>query len=198
MLKAVQSPVRSLLGRLPQPRLPDRLKGGVIESAVKYLRNVAHDYKSVYLETRQDMRDRPLRATVIGSALLGLAYLAHHNPTEEEFIGQLVTANNQLARVPPPLRNPVAYGHVYEVAKLQDERLLRHQSLGFLSVIYREDNSPETANFAAQCKYLRPSFRSYLTERIVDVGVLGQYRMLKHRMTDYDVSPELVAAELAP
>lgn len=196
MLRAVKSPIKSLVSKLPQPKLPDRLKGGLIEGGVKYLGNVAHDYKSVYLDTRQDMRNRPLRATVIGGVLLTLGYLMRTNPGEEEFIGQLVTSNNALARVPENLRNPDAYEQVYEVAKLRDEKLLRHQSLGFFSLIYREDNPPETSNFSAQCKYLRPSFKSYLTERIVDVGILNEYRLLKHKMIDYDISPEV--AKLAP
>ena len=93
MLKAIRTPITLVTTRLSKIELPQRLRGGAIENAVKYLRNVYRDYESVVLETRQDIRDRPLRAAVIGSILAGLGYLMKHNPNEEDFVGQLTELN---------------------------------------------------------------------------------------------------------
>lgn len=191
MLKTVRAPLRLLTEKLPKLELPQRLRGGAIENATNYMKHVASDYKAVFLEAKQNARNRPVKATIIGGILCGLGYLMRHNPNEEDFLGQLVEHNNKLTRVPPPLRNPVAFEHIYELAKMNDERILRHQSLGFFSVIYRHNNSSDTDLFSAQCKYLRPSWKSYLTERIVDIGILNEYQLMKYKMTDYDVSPAL-------
>ena len=181
-------PIQSILGKVPKFKLPERLRGGMIENATNYIRNVYLDYRSVFLDTCQDARDRPLRAGIIGSSLLGLLYLGKHNPSEENFVEQMIEYNNNISRVPESILNKRSSRHIDEVFTLFDQKLLRHQSLGIFSVIYRVDHAPDTDLFMAQCKYIRPTWKSYLTERIVDVGILDIYQWMRYNMIDYDVN----------
>ena len=182
--------LKSVLTKLPKFELPQRLRGGAIEKSATYLHNIYLDYKAVFMETRQDIRNRPLRSTIIGGILVGLGYLMRHNPSEDDFLMQLVQCNNKLLRVQESSRNPTSYQHIEQLATLNDQKILRHQSLGFFSVIYRADFSRENDLYMAQCKFLRPSLKSYFTERIVDVGILDEFQLMKNKMIDYDVSPE--------
>lgn len=155
---------------------------------VNYLRHVKNDYKSVAIDTRNDIRARPFRATLIGSCLVAAAYCARRNPTRDDFVDQLIDSNNRLSRVTSTTLNANSYEHIHSLFTLHNQKLLRYQSLGLFSVIYRADETEGVDLFEANCKYLRPTFRSYFTSRIVDIGFLGQFQRMRRQMIDYDVN----------
>ncbi|OTF79340.1 hypothetical protein BLA29_005466 [Euroglyphus maynei] len=140
-------------------RLPERLKGGIIENSINYLRNVGNDYKNVYLETLQDIRKRPLKATIIGSILLSGGYCIVHNPTFDDFQMQLIDSNNCISRVPQSICNQKSRQYVHHLFCMNNKQILRYQSF---------------------------EWRTFFTERIIDVGFLGRFHYLEHKMKDYD------------
>lgn len=178
----------SVFSRLSNIQLPQRLRGGMIEKGLTYWKNIFIDYKMVFEETIQDMRNRPVRASIIGAILVSMGYAAKHNPKESDYVDQLIETNNKLARVPEVLRRKPAYEYIDGVLDLYDKGFLRHQSLGLFSVIYVANYNRGNELFQAQCDYLKPSWRSYITERIVDVGFLDQFHWMQRQMVDYDIS----------
>lgn len=170
--------------------LPERLRGGNIENMVNYVKNVCFDYKSVYLDTKQDVRDRPLKAFLVGLGLLFSGYSIKHNPNYDSFESQLVDYNNQLSRVPSPILNDVSSEHISTVFMLHNQRVLRLQSFGLFSILYRDDHSFGADVYFAQCDYLKPTWKSYFTSRIVDIGFLDTFWIMRHKMKDYDIRQE--------
>ncbi|XP_075589600.1 uncharacterized protein LOC124496283 [Dermatophagoides farinae] len=141
--------------------LPERLKGGIIENSINYLRNVGNDYKNVYLETIQDIRKRPLKASIIGAILISGGYCIQHNPSFDDFQTQLIDSNNRLSRVPQSIRNQTSCQYVHRLFRMNDKQLLRHQSF---------------------------EWRTTLSQRIIDIGFIDRFHFLYHKMNDYDVN----------
>ncbi|KAH7640770.1 hypothetical protein HUG17_8239 [Dermatophagoides farinae] len=168
--------------------LPERLKGGIIENSINYLRNVGNDYKNVYLETIQDIRKRPLKASIIGAILISGGYCIQHNPSFDDFQTQLIDSNNRLSRVPQSIRNQTSCQYVHRLFRMNDKQLLRHQSFGLFSIIYISNHSSGNSLFQYQCKYLKPEWRTTISQRIIDIGFIDRFHFLYHKMNDYDVN----------
>jgi hypothetical protein len=177
---AAMSGKGSLLSRLYH-RLRD-------SSLSNYLWAVKEDYKSVALELVQESRNRPLKATAIGSIVSFMGYAIHTNPDLNGFYEELICAENQLGLIPETIRNPEAYGHVHRLRDLNNQRLLNRTSCVLFSILWRRDFDPKCGLFVAQCRFTRPSLISYW-DRVEDIGFLGKWRILGHRIVDYDVNP---------
>lgn len=160
-----------------------------VRSVVNYLKNLANDYKSVALDTVQDCKDRPVKATLYGGLLSFLFAAYKTNPDEASFREQLIDAYVDMGLVNPVVRNPAAYEHVDHLNQLDSARVLKSINFAFFTLIVRLDYDPKCGVYVSQCDYLKPSYFSYLTERVVDVGVLGSWRVLNHKLRDYDVNP---------
>lgn len=182
--------INSIKTKLSNVQLPKRLRGGMIENSLSYLKNVFNDYKMVYLDTIQDIRDRPVRAGVIGYILLSSAYLMKHNPNENDYVDQLIDSSNKLSRVPETTRKNVSYEYLRQIYDYNNQKVLRYQSFGLFTVVYRVNYGPELDLYQAQCNYLKPSWRTLFTERIIDVGILNRFHWMEHMLQDYDINDE--------
>ncbi|KAH9420527.1 hypothetical protein DERP_000953 [Dermatophagoides pteronyssinus] len=169
-------------------KLPERLKGGMIENSINYLRNVGNDYKHVYLETLQDIRKRPLKASIIGTILISGGYCIQHNPSFDDFQMELIDSNNRLSRVPSTIRNEKSCQYVHRLFRMNDKQILRYQSFGLFSIIYISDQSIDNCLFKYQCRYIKPEWRTFFTERFVDIGFVDRFHYLDYKMNDYDVN----------
>lgn len=67
-------------------KLNEKIKGTILEKWVKYWKLVAKDYQDVALNVKQEIKQKPLKSTVLfsGSAFLGLCL--HLNPDLKRFI----------------------------------------------------------------------------------------------------------------
>jgi hypothetical protein len=180
--------LKSVRNLRPSLSLPDRYRGGRIERTVDYLKLVFNDYKQVLTDVRNDARDRPLKASIIGSVIGLLGYCVARNPDECDLRQQLIDSQNNLSTVPKSIINRSSCDHVLELSQLLNEKLVSYQSLGLFSVIYLRDCSPNCCLFYNQCQYLRPKLKSYLWERILDIGFVGKFRVLDNKMIDYDIN----------
>lgn len=170
--------------------LPKRLRGGFIENSFNYVQNVYLDYKTVYFDTIQDIRQRPFRASLIGGFLASIFYSMKHNPTYDDFQIQLIKSNNKLSRVPESIRNRSSCDYIHEIFQKNNKQLLRHRSFGIFSVVYSADYSISNDLFQFQCKYLKPSWKDTITERLVDIGFLDTFWYMNYKMIDYDISED--------
>jgi hypothetical protein len=180
--------LKSVRNLRPSLSLADRYRGGRIERAVDYLKLVFNDYKQVLTDARNDARDRPLRASIIGSIIGLLGYCVARNPDEWDFRQQLIESQNNLSTVPKSTINRSSCDHVLELSQLLNEKLVSYQSLGLFSVLYLRDFSPNCCLFYNQCQYLRPKLYTYLWQRILDIGFVGKFRVLDNKMIDYDIN----------
>lgn len=163
--------------------------GRLFKRSYDYGALVYNDYQGVLVEAAKDCRNRPLKASVYFSGLGFLFYAYKTNPDENSFRQQLVQSITEMGLVHPDVRNPASYDHVCHLNQLDSERVLKPLSLCFFSVIFRQDYDPKCGLYNARCGYLSPTYISYLTERVVDIGVLGHWRILRHKLADYDVNP---------
>ena len=174
--------------RLSSITLPERLRGGSIEKGVEYLKQVIIDYKQVFIDTRQECRDRPLKASVYGSAIALVVYCMATNPDERDFRQQLIESQNNLSSVPKPLQNRNSSDFVLSMTELKNQKLLNYQSLGLFSVLYLSDWPKRCDLFVNHCQYISPKISSYFFDRIIDIGFVNKFRLLDINMTDYDVN----------
>jgi len=182
------SGIKSAQNRLSSLSLPSRYRGGRIERSVDYLQLVYNDYKQVLIDTRNEARDRPLKASIIGSFLSLMAYCALKNPNEDDFRQQLIDSQNNLSTVPKSITRRTSCDHVLELSQLCNEKLVRYQSFGFFSILYLIDCSPNCCLFSNQCQYLKPKLKSYFFDRFIDIGFVGKFRFLDYYMIDYDIN----------
>ena len=179
--------MRAFGHRLSSISLPERLRGGSIERSVEYLKQVAIDYKQVFVDTYKESRDRPLKASVYGSLLAFVGYCMATNPDEHDLEEQLLESQNNLSSVPQSIQNKNSCDYVLTLNELKNQRILNYQSLGLFSVLYLSDWPKNCCLYVNQCQYLKPKFSSYF-DRIVDIGFVNKFRLLDTKMTDYDVN----------
>ncbi|XP_054163010.1 uncharacterized protein LOC128960879 [Oppia nitens] len=177
------------LSSISLPPLPEKLRGGSIERGMEYLKNVVNDYKQVMIDTKDECRHRPLKASVYVSLMSAFGYCMATNPNEKDLTQQLVECHNLLSAVPKSITNTNSCDFVLYLNQLVNEKLLIHQSFGFFSVLYLSDYPEDCCLYENQCPYLRSTIKSYIFDRIVDIGLIGKYRLLDTKMIDYDINP---------
>lgn len=133
---------------------------------------------------------KPGRTAVVFGLLGGAIYLACSNPNELSFHDQVITSQNDLIELSDDVRNRSSLDHVLYLNQCFKERTLHRFNLGFLSLLIRLDVNPQNALYAYQCQYLKPSYKSYIQDRLVDVGIAGKWRLLDYYMSDFDVNPD--------
>lgn len=174
-------------------QLPERLKGGRIERYVNYWKGVATDYKEALKELKQSCREKPLKASIIGSAFISAWYANRHNPDEKSFNDLLVKVNNDLTMVSELCRNNTSMQHQFEIVRAQNAGVLRHWNLGLFSIIWRDNYNTDFGHVKAKCKYLTVGYTDILfneRERIVDVGFLDNWWFTNKAMEEYDVNQD--------
>lgn len=61
---------------------------------------MAHDYRSVAVDTVQQARQRRLRTAAIGSVIAALVYAYKTNPSEQHYVDTLISHRQMMAQVP--------------------------------------------------------------------------------------------------
>lgn len=156
----------------------------------QYLESLWFDYKSVAEDTWASCKRRPVRASIVLS-VMGLGGLAvKRQPSLVDFNDQLLAAQNQLIILSDAIRNPYSNQYVQDCVQLINSRRLNHWNLIFFSLLYETDYNADSGLYPAKCQYLTPSYWSILTERVIDVGVWGNWLNLRKRMKDFDINPD--------
>ena len=181
--------LRNTFKRLEQRfQLPDKYKGGVLEKWANYWKQLGLDYRQVVVDTLAECRQRPVKAGLYLSGLSSLGWLYHTNPTFNSFEDTLLTHQSDMCTVGEAVRNTAAYNHLYNLTDLQKEQRLQQINFAFFSVIFRRDFEEQMGIYKANCEYLKPSYLEYVTDRVVDVGILGRWIILSKKMQDFDVN----------
>lgn len=180
---------RAVIGSLRRIRIPDRIRNGRLKRMFDFYSNLFDDYYQVTRDVIQDAKDFPLKATVVASSLTTLFVAYKTNPTENDFYDQLNEANDEMGLIDPVVRNESCYQHLFTVNEARNQRILRHFNFTFLSLIWTHDYPKNFGQYKNHCIYLQPSYMSYITERIVDVGIFGRWRILDYKTRNFDINP---------
>lgn len=172
-------------------KIPDKIRNGRLKRIFDFYETLFDDYYHVAKDAIQDGKDRPVRTGIIFTSLAA-AYTAYKtNPDERCFSDQLIEYTDEMGLVDPTIRNKSSYNHVHHLYKVWNENRLRRLNLIFFSILWQDDYPAKSGHPFAQCQYLKPTFSSFFsTDRILDVGIYGRWRILDRRLTDYDVNEE--------
>ncbi len=155
-----------------------------------YFKRILDDYVAVGEEILQDMKDRPIKSLIYGSLLGTSLYFGKKNPSEASFQEQLVDNANDLLLLSDLIRNPASDSHIQKLVKANNEGVLRRFSFGVCSIIWMDNFGREVDVYEAHCKPLKVGWVEMLTERVVDIGVLGHWIYMDQAMIDFDINPE--------
>lgn len=140
-------------------------------------------------DTLQDIKNRPLRATYILGVICTSIHCVRKRPDEASFRTQLLEHEHDLSLTSESTRNPACVAHLCGLETLHNEGRLRTLQLGLFSLLWRADYEQDCGLFEAKCAFTKPSVMDFHT-RVMDVGVLGRWRLLDYAMRDFDVDPE--------
>lgn len=153
-----------------------------------YIKNLYLDYYEVFKDVHKSAKRQPLKA---GFIALGTAFgfnLFISNEGLRSYNAEIIEACNKVGALVDNSRNPKSYEFVQKLGELKCERRLKGVDLGFSTLIYWSDSDSSTALYKHNCKYTRPSIKEFVTERIIDWGVLGHWFLLEYKMRDYDIN----------
>ncbi|XP_064605217.1 mitochondrial import inner membrane translocase subunit Tim29-like [Liolophura sinensis] len=168
--------------------MPDKLKGGRLERIGQYILMVLSDYKSVAVETVQDMKDKPVKASIYLTGIATIGLFLKTNPDEQSYKIKLKSAANDLLLVSDMVRNPKSDHFVQKLSWAYKDGKLKYQTFGVFSVMWL-DSFPSRLNlFEAKCSHLKTPWYQF-HQNVVDIGYLGKWRVIDKEMVDYDVKP---------
>lgn len=131
----IKTKFSAVQNRLNNIEVPERFKGTVVEKWLSYWKGLVSDYRDVFLDVGKQMKEKPIRATILG-ALGGLAiYSLKHNPNENDFIEQLRTYNTKMVLVDADCHNPATSEHLIFLERCYNEGIVRRLSVGIFSVL---------------------------------------------------------------
>lgn len=181
---------------------------------VNYVKHLAQDYAAATGDTRKFILENPVRSLAWGFAITAGSITCGFCPTEADYHTTLVESGLDMWEVPPLLRNPRGANHIIERFDLWSCGRLRVTELGLLSVVWRDDRSPECMLYSETCPYSFPAngggqFTSLvrlllfdrpnevgwtrlfyiLSDRVLDIGFMGRWWLMYYDMQDYDINP---------
>ncbi|XP_052067064.1 mitochondrial import inner membrane translocase subunit Tim29-like [Mytilus californianus] len=172
-----------------KPTVPTKLKGGKLERLGNYLFNIFNDYRVVFNETLQDIKNRPVKASFYGSLLTTSIIMLKTNPSEQNFKSEIVECSNSLSSVGELIRNPQSDNHVTTLMTAMKDNTLKVRNLKFFTLVSMREFPVHSGLFEANCTYARPHWTEWY-KSVVDVGIFGRWVFLHKAMKDYDVNPD--------
>jgi hypothetical protein len=170
-------------------RIPVKIRNGRMKRVFDFYETILDDYYNVAKDVIRDAKDRPIKAAIVTSGIVTAAVAYKTNPDERCFTDQIISYVHDMGMVDPSVRHKPAYDHVHEMYTIWNQRRMRRLNLIFFSLMWQDDHTPDSGHYLSQCSYLKPSIASFFRDRVVDIGAFGRWRMLDHKLIDYDVNP---------
>ncbi|VDI51764.1 Hypothetical predicted protein [Mytilus galloprovincialis] len=154
-----------------------------------YLFNIFKDYRAVFDETIQDIKNRPVKASFYGSLLATSIVMLKTNPSEQNFQSEILECSNSLSTVGELIRNPQSDNHVTTLMTAMKDNTMKVRNLKFFTVVSMREYPIHSGLFEANCTYAKPHWTEW-HKSIVDIGIFGRWVYLQKAMKDYDVNPD--------
>ena len=85
-------------------------------------------------------------------------------------------------------KNKISQEYCDRVTKCYNEGTLRFTNLQFATIVWEDNFDSNSGLFEAQCEYLKPTYRDMVTDRLIDVGIHGNWKISEQIMKDYDIN----------
>lgn len=180
-LNAIETSVSSKLV------FPEKYKDTIYEKWAKYWQQLGIDYKDVFVNVAQQMKEKPILASVYCTTGGVLYYCVKKNPSEEDFIIQLRNYNADVVQVHDSCLKDSSTEYIKFIEKSYNEGIVRHLSLGFISFLWLDNFDRDASLYKATCKYTDPQYLNF-HDRVIDIGFMNKWWNLSKKMTDYDVN----------
>ncbi|XP_011495796.1 PREDICTED: uncharacterized protein C19orf52 homolog [Ceratosolen solmsi marchali] len=167
----------------------EKVKGSFLQNWLNYWKNVYYDYKEVAINISKESKEHPIKTTIY-TIFAGIIYYGiKHNPDEITFREQVISSSLKLGQVGEQIRNPISACYVKWLEQCYNEGILRRLNLGIISIMWLNNYDNKCALYKTICPYLKPQFVT-LHQRIIDIGFLDNWWILKNSMIDYDVNDD--------
>ena len=150
---------------------------------------ILNDYKTVMVETGQDIKEKPFKSALIFSTTGLLWYMAKTNPDEVGFQEQIVQNTNELGLLGDAIRNRQADKHLEMLVVQHNAGVLKRFNIGICSFMWIDNYDSEVDLYDARCKHLKVGWLNF-KDRIVDIGAFGHWWLIKKAMENYDINPD--------
>ncbi|XP_046966448.1 mitochondrial import inner membrane translocase subunit Tim29 [Vanessa cardui] len=187
MLKVIRKTPTFVINVQSKIKLPDKLKGTIVEKWANYWKNLVIDYRQMFQDLRTDIQEDPRKALLWTTGIATLYALAENNPSEIDFKDNLRRITNNVILVSEDCRNPKAVEHIHYIQRCYNEDVIHYGTLGIVSFMYTSELNDSCDLYKAHCSYLKPSYFSIFS-RIVDVGFMGKWWNTYIKTTNYDVN----------
>lgn len=154
-----------------------------------FLGRLLTDYKIAGAEIIEDGKQTPRKTIAILAGLAALFGAMKTNPDEYSFRDQLVLRTNELAMISDEIKNPLSDNHIRYLTTCYNQGLIRRLNLIFFSVMWVGDYNSDCNLYAAECSYLKPRYVTFY-DRVIDVGLYGQWWNMNRKMKDMDINPD--------
>lgn len=162
----------------------------LVRKAAKWgqpLKNIISDYVEVSKDVAKDARTSPLKYLTL--CLLGgvITLFNRKCPNLKDYHSEIIDYSNEIGLCADATRNLKSKVHIDNMSTLLADKYLQCFSFGVFSVIIRRHSSAHCHNYHQICGHLQPRLWT-LHERVVDIGVWGQWLLLDKVMKDFDVN----------
>ena len=165
-------------------------RSAVFGKAAKWgqpLKNILSDYVEVSKDVAKDARSYPLKYLTLGMFGCVITCVCRRCPNLKDYHSEIIEYSNEIGLCADTTRNSRSKGHVDDMSMLLADRYLQCINFGIFSVIIRRPSSAQCRNYHQVCAHLHPRVWTF-HERVVDVGVWGQWLFLDKIMKDFDVN----------
>lgn len=173
--------------RFDQIEIPERIKGTIVEKWLRYWRGLGIDYRDVFANVGQQMKEKPIRSSIYCSLIAATWYSAKHNPSEIEFYDRLRKHNTEMILVNQTCHNTVSAEHLKFLERSVNAGIVRKLNLGVCSMLWLDNYDKAIALYQATCTYTQPDYLTWY-KRVIDIGFLDKWWKLEEKMIDYDVN----------
>ncbi|XP_069802958.1 mitochondrial import inner membrane translocase subunit Tim29 isoform X2 [Dendropsophus ebraccatus] len=156
---------------------------------IVWTKSLLRDYKEACKDIVVGAKDRPGKATLYLSLLAGVGVCSSMAPPEDSFRCSLLEASSSLLLLSPWTRSGRSDGHVQRLIDLNNQGRLRYINLLVLSLVYEAPYDPDCDLYNSQCPHLQPRISDF-PGRVLDIGFLGHWWLLKNKMKDFDVNED--------
>jgi len=153
------------------------------------LRNIILDYVEVSRDLFKDIKKSPFKYMILFSLGGAGVLLCARRPTLTDYQSEIIDYSNEMGLCAQATRNSICKAHVDRMSTLLTDGYLQCVGLGLFSLILLRPSSSRCYNYHQVCSHVQPRLWT-LPDRVVDVGVMGQWLMLKKTMQDFDVNHE--------
>uniref|UniRef100_A0A914XTR4 Ubiquinone biosynthesis protein n=1 Tax=Panagrolaimus superbus TaxID=310955 RepID=A0A914XTR4_9BILA len=167
-------------------------------SLIEYTKHVANDYKTVVIETVQDIPKHPIRSTIFTSTLGAIIAAVCTNPTEFQMWNRIAEWRIEMGLVPNSIHNTAADSALIERTELKNTNRYDYWNCLLFSLVTRRTYDRKVQLFAAQDSNLKDWPWDRFLNNLVDIGAFNRFWLLEKQFVDYDIKKEEFPEEEKP